>query len=298
LNDRTELIHLRDDLTRAVQDRVRAELLRLKLTNPLVAKALAKANGAQAIAREEATNLVDVIYQTTFQNSTIGTGFAVPYITSFCSHQKDHQYEKQNGLLSQWRGYGGDERYAIVFQTDRLEKLLEQEAKIFLYPALIIGDVIYNDENVDFARRYASLIDSITTAWASRYDGSNTMKAEATFQPFVMAATRMKHRGFKEEREIRIIACPTFKDFNERLHTAAQMPIAPGTKYKEAHRRRGENRPDAEYLSLFDWRNGKRLPIARIIVGPHHSQAALKRQVESLTNRVVPVVCSQTPFIG
>jgi hypothetical protein len=29
-------------------------------------------------------------------------------ITSFCSHSNDHAYEQENGLLSQWRGYGRD----------------------------------------------------------------------------------------------------------------------------------------------------------------------------------------------
>jgi hypothetical protein len=298
LNDSTEVVHLRDDLTRAVQDRVRAELLRLKRTDSKVARILAKAKGAPSIAQEEAKNVVAVIYQATFERSTLGGGFAIPYITSFCSHRSDHKYEQQNGLLSQWRGYGRDERYAIVFQTKGLEKLLEQEGKKFTYPALILGDIVYNDESLDFDQRYAELIDLLFGFWTSQREGSNKTKPDELFQPFVMAATRMKHRGFREEREVRIVACPTFKDFDERMHRSAQMMIKPGTQHKDPHHYVRANGIDVGYICLFDWRNGKRLPITRIIVGPHRDQISLKRWVENLTKHTVPVVCSQTPFIG
>jgi hypothetical protein len=48
---------------------------------------------------------------------------AETYITSLCSHYPDHAYEVKNGLLSQWRAYGGAERYCIVFDTEKLIKL-------------------------------------------------------------------------------------------------------------------------------------------------------------------------------
>jgi hypothetical protein len=257
LNDRTEVVHLRNDLIRAVQDRVRAERLRLKRTDPKVARVLAKAKGAPSIAQEEANNVVSVIYQATFEGSTLGGGFAVPYITSFCSHRGDHKYEQQNGLLSQWRGYGGDERYAIVFQSKGLEKLLKQEGSKFTYPALNFGDVVYNDETLDFDHHYAELIDLFFGFWPDQRESIDKTKPDKLFRPFVMAATRMKHRGFREEREVRIVACPTFKDFDERMHRAAQTVIKPGTQHKDPHhyvRPNGTDVPIHTFIRLEKWK--------------------------------------------
>jgi hypothetical protein len=39
---------------------------------------------------------------------------AAPFITSFCFRPPAQNYESINGLLSQWRAYGGRERYCIV----------------------------------------------------------------------------------------------------------------------------------------------------------------------------------------
>ena len=297
MNDSSEVIHLQDDLIRAVQDSLLREVIRWGTTDSRVAKLIAEV-GDVAIAAQEARNVIGSFYQTTFENSTLGEGFAVPYIMSFCSHQGDDEYVRKNGLLSQWRGYGGDERYAIVFRSYGLEELLDEESKLFEYPTLTFADVDYNDPTV-FSRRYARLVELIVDVWKSYY-GSNSLNEaiENARQPFVMAATRLKHRGFKEEREVRIIACPTFREFNERMHEAAKMPLNSATKYKELHHRTRSYGPDAPCIHLFDWRKGKRLPIERIIVGPHRNQQALKAQVERLTNSAVPVVCSQTPFVG
>ncbi len=52
---------------------------------------------------------------------------AEPYICSFCNHAGDNEYERNNGLLSQWRGYGGEGRFALVFDTSGLDRLLSCE---------------------------------------------------------------------------------------------------------------------------------------------------------------------------
>jgi hypothetical protein len=299
LNDSSEVVHFREGLTRAVQDGMAGELQRRCVTDPRFVDAIDRAGGVTVVAEEEAKKLIGLLYGITFEDSSFGEGFAVPYIASFCSHERDHEYEKRNGLLSQWRGYGGDERYAIVFCTRSLEALMEQEAKIFVYPALNIGNAIYNDARLDFAQQYARLIELVVKIWVSLGDQGNASPAiDAVFQPFLGDATRMKHRGFAEEREVRIVACPTFKDLDQRMHAASQMVIAPGKRHKNLHYRSLESGRDAPFIRLFDWTNGERLPIRRIIVGPHRNQTALKQQIESLTERTVPVTCSETPFIG
>lgn len=49
------------------------------------------------------------------------------YITSFCA--TNDLWISQNGLLSQWRGYGLDGGYAIVFDRAEMGKLLDQNPR-------------------------------------------------------------------------------------------------------------------------------------------------------------------------
>jgi hypothetical protein len=294
LNDSTEIGHLRDDLLRVVQDRIRVELLQRRRTDPKIDRLLTK-EGLLNVVRHEAENVVSVLYKATFEGVSRARGMAVPYITSFCSHRNDHKYEQENGLLSQWRGYGRDERYAIVFQTDKLEKLLKEEAKEFVYPALIVGNVAYNDEKLNFAERYVTLIDLVAGLWKTFVETGDTKPGDL-FVPFLMASTLMKHRAFSEEREVRFVACPTFREADEEMHLAAKISMRPGIRHKEPYCRKRADGTRVEYIRLFG--NGKRLPIKRIVVGPHRDQQRLKQQIDTLIEGKVRVVLSQTPFTG
>ena len=77
-----------------------------------------------------------------------------PFITSFCSHGQESSYESNNGLLSQWNRYGRDEGYAIIFDTEALEKRLFKEKEIYGYYYLGFREVIYNDEKLNFVERF------------------------------------------------------------------------------------------------------------------------------------------------
>jgi hypothetical protein len=61
------------------------------------------------------------------------------YVASFCT--STNEWISLNGLLSQWRGYGEDGGYAIVFDTEKLESLLEAEGRIYYEEQLNKTDV-------------------------------------------------------------------------------------------------------------------------------------------------------------
>jgi len=44
------------------------------------------------------------------------------------------------GFSAQWRGYGSDGGYAIVFETDGLQQLLDEEFKSFHYQVMVWGE--------------------------------------------------------------------------------------------------------------------------------------------------------------
>jgi len=294
LNDRTEVEHLRDKLAKAVEGRIRAELIKEAADSTKKKLELNEAGGALQVAERESSGFVEALYKTTFRDCSFGQAFAVPHIISFCSHSKDHRYEQENGLLSQWRAYGGEEGFALVFDTIGLEDRLHQEAETFFYSHLRFADVIYNDESVDFEKVCADLIEATVQVLVS--GGGSGM--EDLFTLFVKGATRFKHRGFREEREVRIIACPQSREFVEKTHKAVGAPIPDGREAKQPHSRQREGRPDTHYIRLFDGNDGRRLPITRIIVGPHRDQSRLCREVRDFTKNAVAVVASETPFVA
>jgi hypothetical protein len=46
---------------------------------------------------------------------------------SFSTHADDSEYERKNGLLSQWEGYAGPDGYCFVFDTSAMARHLGQE---------------------------------------------------------------------------------------------------------------------------------------------------------------------------
>jgi hypothetical protein len=93
---------------------------------------VSKAGGNIQAATKIARSWVNALYRTTFEgDESVRQGLCC--IASFCSHEGDQPYERGHGLLSQWRGYGGAGGYCIVFDTAKLQKLLEVERRNNFY---------------------------------------------------------------------------------------------------------------------------------------------------------------------
>lgn len=208
----------------------------------------------------------------TFRSVTLK--FNYPYVTSFCRALSPHV--AADGLLSQWRGYGVDGGYAIVFGTDGVEKLLDEESKRFNYQSLRWGDVEYYDKAPSQEAVHTETIEwekAIQDAVRKFLVTRNERELDAALEPVTALACLHKHTGFLEEAEVRIVAIPA------------------NPEVLEASQKTGDRRPPKRihfvtkngvlvpYIELFERKNlsskGK-LPITRVIVGPHPNK--LKRQ--------------------
>jgi hypothetical protein len=230
-----------------------------------------------------------------------------PYVVSFCSgnaHLMPH-----DGLLSQWRGYGADGGYAIVFDAARLETMLiEKEGRAFDYQFANFSDVDY-----DFPESVGRPAHPERLAWER--DVQNAFKRfiltldqkclDSLHIPMAGLSSRYKHYGFSEEAEVRIVAMPVSDAVYEmevRLATAkdklhelrARKPI----NFRE---RRGQLIP---YIKLFGpGRNGPddKLPIRRILVGPHPDRMKRATAVRALLRELgldIAVEVSGIPYLG
>lgn len=124
LNDPTEIAQMKNILVKTVTPEIKEIIKALQKTSLAAKRKTRKLGGLNAAAASQSEQIIDLLYQVTFEGGTRGVPFAEPYIVSFCSHDDDRTYTQENGLLSQWRAYGRNSGCAIVFDCKRLTKLL------------------------------------------------------------------------------------------------------------------------------------------------------------------------------
>lgn len=103
-----------------------------------------------------------------------------------------------------------------------------------------------------------------------------------------------KHRGFAEEREVRVVVTEPSRECGRDHIQAGSKPY----RRPQTYLRDGVVVP---CIRLFEDQKLKALPIRRIIVGPHPEKLERKRAVEILLSNQgldAEVVASETPYRG
>jgi hypothetical protein len=248
----------------------------------------------EEVVKKETKDTVNDIRDSTLR-------FNEPYVTSFCSPSCQH--ERDNGLLSQWRGYGADGGYAIVFETQGLQKLLDDEGESFGYQFAMWGDVEYYDSDTDENARHSetqrqeSIVHDTIRDIQCRTNPKHS-DYEPLYIPISWLACSHKHRGFAEEKEVRIVAVPW------------------NTEVEEEHRKIGDNQPrktvdfrigngtPVPYIKLFGRQSSGKtihLPISRVIVGPHPEKLKRQQAVALLLKQYgvkANLTVSDIPYLG
>jgi hypothetical protein len=291
LNDGKEITQLKAPLARAVTARFQDILQSLQDAKPEIKRAIEQTGGLDASAATAAEGLVKSFYDVSFDQQD-SFSFAEPYIGSFCAHPQG-SYEQDNGLLSQWRGYARDGGYCIVFDTARLATLMGEEFDAHNYVHMNLLPAAYDDGSITVMNRFPTLIERFGTIFTDlitrRLDGPASM--EDAFGPFVSGATSFKHQGFREECELRVVAIPSSKQVADRIRE--EHPDAPLKPIKPVL----ADERGRQHIRLFEG-IGQPLPIKRIIVGPSMHQDENAENARRIVGDVVPIVRSDTPFIG
>jgi hypothetical protein len=292
LNDATEIeLFFEKRLAKVIEDGIRAEL---------AASSELQVRPEFAHTPQEADETI-VRYAAKMAEAIRGIArrFNQPYIVSFCT--PNNFTVSRNGLLSQWRGYGKEGGYAIVFDTKGLEELLTAEAAGNFYQFLHWGDVHYHQEDDDLTNAEPEFIEAeetLRSAIGAFVKNQSQDDLEKTFGPTTMLSCSLKHWGFHEEREVRIVAIPPTPELvREGLAQGESRPV----RSPRTFIRGGTPVP---YLDLFS-RSGDDfgciLPITRVVVGPHPQRELRKRAVQQILESrgiAAEVVVSQIPYIG
>lgn len=212
------------------------------------------------------------------------------YTTSFCGEDED-AYINSHGLLSQWRGYGKDGGFAIVFDTAGIAKLMQEEAQRFSYGYASICDLIYSHDTEKFEKELAQSIENIISFYSSVIDNmilpnSSNIEEHDSYTPFLNCISRYKHRGFSEENEVRLV-----------FHVLSKSYLKEETRLKKNILYRDRNNEKIPYLEIF--RGKQVLPIKKIIVGPHKEKETRAAFLKTkLISSDIEIIISDIPYVG
>jgi Protein of unknown function (DUF2971) len=292
LNDSSEVTHLREHLRPVLVTRFREILRRRRSANGRLDRALKETGGLNLNAERLADDVVNSFYRTSFEPNNadpLADTAGTPYIASFCTHSRD-QYERDNGLLSQWRGYSGSSGFCIVFDTVLMASMLGREFDTYAYTHLNLSPAFYAVEPFDLAELFPGLVgacDEIVSRVLTGRKGEGDQ-----LDQFFSAATVIKHRAFREEQEVRVVAIPV----SDRMRAMIQAENV-GLEIRTSRPEVMQSPSPKRFLELFRG-SSEPLPIKRIIVGPGANQpAGLEAAINICAGRC-PVMASQTPFKG
>jgi hypothetical protein len=294
LNDPTEITFIKEGLIPYTTEAIHPVVWECYLKGEPYQTHIRRANGVAQLARDLATNWIDALFRATLEPIHGEPPAFEPYVLSFCAHDSDEPVIQRNGLLSQWRAYGAEGGYAIVFQTGGLERLLSQEVER-REAFIVMGDVVYSGDKQKFEEEFAELLRPLKHVTAGLLRRGEAESLQPVLRPFLKSVCRFKHWGYAEEREVRIVVYPgTDRHFDEGPDS--NIRLAAEKKF-EIHRW-DDGRP---YVELFA-NAAEGLPIAKVLVGPGRDQrervANAKKLLRKHLKRTVPVDISEIPFLG
>lgn len=214
-------------------------------------------------------------------------------------------WSDDDGLLSQWRAYGGDGGYAIEFSRTDIKELIKEEKRFGNY-TIFFDDVMYNDDEAKYKEHFSEQLETIKTYIRGKIEPNQTESdRNKVYEALIRCTAFYKDCGFKQETESRIVALPSIPMLKSWFESDYK-----NEKPREFRKKNGEQVP---YIELFDKnkqdKNGKKdisentpLPIKKIIVGPHNDKemraAWLRIKLDSISRDDIEVTVSQIPFVG
>jgi hypothetical protein len=301
-----ELEHI---IYRAFADKIEENKNLLNINPP-------KEKSFNQLIEEEARNYVRILFEALNIE---------PYVTSFCQKHQN-KYAAENGLLSQWRGYGKDGGVVLVFNKEDLNTMIQHERESYNYVSEYISNVKYSNipfseiflDEIKYIKEYSTdifwnVLSSTSKEEAMAKSGLDEKLAANTINAILQCLFFYKHQAFSEEQEFRIAmpvisSAPPINKYH-REGTRSTKPHKPVYFHENMS---GNKTPR---IKLFD-RSDKDsffkkaedsnllLPIKRIIVGPHKDKESraklisLWAQEKMPTNNIEDVIISDIPYIG
>lgn len=291
LNDASEITHFFDvRLKEVIAGTVRKRAIELAQSVDVLAR-MTMEGGFDTVVDAETNSMVRSLKDVTLSMNR-------PFVLSLCGATEPRV--AQSGLLSQWRGYGSDGGFAVVFDTAALEDALRSEAERHHYMHVQMGDVYY--EGINPAQQPATpdfeeLEEVVRTGVARLLRGGTAEETEGFYQAVTTLSCLCKHWGFWEEREVRVVVVPASQEVLDADPASTRPP-----KTVRSFMRATGPVPYVELFSSSGPQPSKPLlPIKRVVVGPHRDKNGRVKQAQALLREhgyEVAVQSSEIPYLG
>ncbi|MCM2306259.1 MAG: DUF2971 domain-containing protein [Sulfuritalea sp.] len=280
LNDGSELQRFRRVVSEAIVPSIRIVFRNRAQVDSEFARAIQQKGGIDAVVRQEAEMWLDNLHRNTFGESAVKDTF----IFSFCTHPQD-SYAWHHGLLSQWRAYGNGAPIAMVLDRRQVEDLMKFERDTYKHAINHIGEVHYDDapgiDGLKADKEISVIFKRLQPMLTEFYRSNGEADFDDLMKPFILGSTLVKHQGFREESEVRIVVSPAPGSESD-LYVPQEEPKE---RKQMRYRRRGNG--EVRYIELF---GQMKLPLERIIIGPSRAQNLNLQIVSELVAQHYPEV--------
>ncbi|PCI97342.1 MAG: hypothetical protein COB14_09220 [Alphaproteobacteria bacterium] len=289
LNDESELQLFKEELKKYLEPIVREEYKKFIDQDPNAKTFLKNSNlNFDQMVQHETNMYAKLLCNSYGTNKNDGMDSPI-YITSFSGESKTNETnQNEDGFLSMWRSYGRDGGFAIILNTTELERSFKKEVHDFSQGG-VLGRAVYSHQHEVFQQEFSEGIEHIKNyvrdmikSGIYNNEPEELPGTEDAFKAVISCMSRFKHQGFVEENEVRAVIL-------RHDTTEGEQEI------KEIHFRESDGYK-IPYIKLFE---DQRLPIAKIIVGPHKDKE--KRAaflITKLKGTGIEVTVSDIPYIG
>ena len=292
LNDSSELVYSKIILQREVFPRVVATIKQEYDADQCVRQNVDAQGGIERVAQMETSETLDILYESLLNPPPLKRN--IPYILCFCKADEEDDFLQKHGLLSQWRGYGKDGGFAIVFNMEKLHEEFKIEQTEFYNNISQYGDVVYDPDEASATDEIKKAINRVVEhahkVFKSPKYGLPIQEINWVddFASLVRCAMLLKHKGFSEENEYRFYAFPYCEKEDDKNKSIKQIMT------------RSNSGLLVQYIKLFE--RSKMLPIEKICIGPHKDKKLREQSIKSYLGTIgqdhIEVFCSEIPFIG
>ena len=287
LNDKEEVKQFQELLPELLRSAFEREYNALAKTDKALKILVNNGASLNSIYRHDAEIWADLMYEALIDEEPNKRFFEV-FITSFCTPDGDYKEVRNHGLLSQWRCYGKNGGYALVFDTEALLRLMRQEENAWKC-VWSCGPVTYSSE--DLSQQFEALSDFKKALSTCNFRTNDSI--EPILSPFLRCAAHYKHWAFFEEREVRLVIILNGKKMTEAFGNEGQRTLSSFSR---------ENGTVVPCLNVFEGLPSDRsfrLPIKRIIVGPGSEQLEREKKLKAFLAEKkydIAVTCSEIPL--
>lgn len=298
LNDSSEILYSKFILHQEVLPKVISILEKECRNNPKALKITDVYGGVEKTSDMETQDTLEMLYDSFLKSPNLTT---LPCVLSLCTAPKEKSLLQKNGLLSQWRSYGKDGGYAVIFNMGKLCEEFENDKKQFYHGVSGHGDVVYASKECPIKSiKIKTSLDKIA-GYAEKlyryrlYKKSKEMILTDEFYALIECMMLIKHIGFLEEQEYRFYVVPILEgDKNADGFEKDDNKCFKQIMFRES------SRGLVPYIKLFE--KTKQLPIESICIGPHKDKASREESIKTYLRTVgqghIKVFCSEIHFIG